>query len=295
MSVYGEMTYGLAESLWLTVGGRVMREEQLRNFTMLYRGSQLEEKLDDASTVTLPKLVLQYALNENTTLAASVRRGYNSGGGALSLAESEYYYYDEEYVNTYELSSRSSFANGDVNLSANLFYNDFDGYQASNSARKITNIDKAITYGVEAELSAMISENWQFISGVGLLESEIKEADPSYGDIVGNQLNSAPHLTANAGLKYWIGDAFSLGFSGNYVGEYFADINNTESRVAGDYVVARLSVDYQTDTWRVSGFVNNLFDEQAMTVNEPPSSTYTDGYASIIDPRNIGVSVMYRF
>lgn len=77
-SIYGEMTYGLAESLWVTFGGRVMREEQLRNFNMLYQGSQLREKLDNANTVTLPKLVLQYALNDSTTLAASVRRGYNS-------------------------------------------------------------------------------------------------------------------------------------------------------------------------------------------------------------------------
>ncbi|GGN25645.1 MULTISPECIES: TonB-dependent receptor [Shewanella] len=295
LSIYGELTYGLAESLWLTVGGRVMRDEQKRNFSMLYRGTQLEEKLDNDSTITLPKLVLQYAITDNTTLAASARRGYNSGGGALSLAESEYYYYDEEFVDTYELSARSMFLGGNVNLSANLFYNDFDGYQASNQARKITNVDKAVTYGIETELSAMLTANWQVITGVGLLDSEIKKVDSSYGDIVGNQLNSAPHVTANLGVKYWLNDAFSVGVSGNYVGEYFADIDNTESRIAGDYVVARLSVDYQKDNWRISGFINNMFDEQAMTVNEPPSANYVNGYAAIIDPRNLGVSVMYSF
>ncbi|MCL1090606.1 TonB-dependent receptor [Shewanella profunda] len=295
VSVYGEVTYGLAESLWVTVGGRVMRDEQKRDFSMLYRGSQLEEKLDNDSTITLPKLVLQYAITDNTTLAASARRGYNSGGGALSLAESEYYYYDEEFVDTYELSARSMFLGGNVNLSANLFYNDFDGYQATNQARKITNVDKAVTYGIETELSAMLSDNWQLISGVGLLESEIKKVDSSYGDVEGNQLNSAPHVTANLGVKYWMNDAFSVGLSGNYVGEYFADIDNSESRVAGDYVVARLSVDYLKDNWRVSGFINNIFDEQAMTVNEPASTSYVNGYTAIIDPRNIGVSVMYSF
>lgn len=295
VSIYGELTYGLAESLWLTVGGRVMRDEQKRNFSMLYRGTQFEEKLDNDSTITLPKLVLQYAITDNTTLAASARRGYNSGGGALSLAESEYYYYDEEFVDTYELSARSMFLGGNVNLSANLFYNNFDGYQSSNQARKITNVDKAVTYGIETELSAMLTANWQVITGVGLLDSEIKKVDSSYGDIVGNQLNSAPHVTANLGVKYWLNDAFSVGVSGNYVGEYFADIDNTESRIAGDYVVARLSVDYQKDNWRISGFINNMFDEQAMTVNEPPSANYVNGYAAIIDPRNLGVSVMYSF
>lgn len=83
LSIYGELTYGLAESLWLTVGGRVMRDEQKRNFSMLYRGTQLEEKLDNDSTITLPKLVLQYAITDNTTLAASARRGYNSGGSLI--------------------------------------------------------------------------------------------------------------------------------------------------------------------------------------------------------------------
>ncbi|AVV84759.1 TonB-denpendent receptor [Shewanella putrefaciens] len=91
------------------------------------------------------------------------------------------------------------FLGGNVNLSANLFYNDFDGYQASNQARKITNVDKAVTYGIETELSAMLTANWQVITGVGLLDSEIKKVDSSYGDIVGNQLNSAPHVTANLG------------------------------------------------------------------------------------------------
>ncbi|ABX50646.1 TonB-dependent receptor [Shewanella baltica] len=294
-SIYGEITYGLNDSLWVTLGGRVMRDEQTRNFSMQYQGNQLNENLDDGTTVTLPKLVLQYAITDNTTLAASARRGYNAGGGALSLAESEYYYYDEEFVDTFELSSRSEFLDGNVNLSANLFYNNFDGYQASNQARKITNVDKAVTYGIETALTAMLGNNWQLTTGVGLLDSEIKRADPNYGDVIGNQLNAAPHVTANLGIKYWLNDELTFGLSGNYVGEYFADINNTEDRVAGDYVVTRFSVDYQANSWRVSGFVNNLFDEQALTVNEPPSRSYVDGYAAIIDPRNIGVSVMYNF
>ncbi|AQS37891.1 outer membrane receptor for ferrienterochelin and colicins [Shewanella psychrophila] len=294
-SIYGEVTYAMTETLKLTVGGRVMRDEQTRNFAMEFRGNDLDEQLDTSKTVSLPKLVLQYAISDSTTLAASARRGYNAGGGALSFSTSAYYYYDEESVDTYEISSRSSFLNGNVNLSANLFYNNFDGYQASNSERMITNVDKAVTTGLEAELTAMLSDDWQLTSGLGLLKSEIKEADASYGDIIGNELNSAPNLTANLGVKYWFNDELSFGLSGNYVGEYFADINNTEERVAGDYVVSRFNVDYQTGEWRVSAFVNNLFDEQALTVNDPPSGRYPDGYAAVIDPRNVGVNVTYTF
>ncbi|MDR8522523.1 TonB-dependent receptor [Shewanella fidelis] len=296
-SIYGELTFALADKWWLTAGGRVMRDEQTRNFAMQFRGSSVDEILDKAKTVALPKLVLQYALSDSTTLALSGRQGYNAGGGALALTPGggDYYYYDEESVDTYELSSRSSFDNSNVSLNANLFYNDYDGYQASNSLRRITNIDKAVTYGLELEFIAMLGSDWQLVSGAGWLESEIKQADPSYGDIIGNELNSAPNFTANLGLKYWFNDELTFGISGNYVDEYYADIANTPERVAGDYVVSRLNIDYQTDQWRISAFVNNLFDEKALTVKEPPGRGYDHGYAAVVDPRNIGVSVMYSF
>lgn len=296
-SVYGEMTYAMAEKWWLTLGGRVMRDEQTRDFAMQFRGSAIDEKLDHSKTVALPKLVVQYAVSDNTTLAVSGRRGYNAGSGALALTPDggEYYYYDQESVDTYELSSRSQFDGGNINLNTNLFYNDYDGYQASNSQRRITNIDTAVTYGVEIEFNAMLGDSWKLLSGLGLLRTEIKKADLAYGDIIGNELNSAPNLTANLGVKYWLSDELTFGLSGNYVAEYFGDIANSEERIAGDYIVSRLNVDYQTDQWRVSAYVNNLFDEQALTVNEPASRRYPDGYAGVIDPRNIGVSVMYSF
>ncbi|BAJ02479.1 TonB-dependent receptor [Shewanella violacea] len=296
-SVYGEMTYAMAEKWWLTLGGRVMRDEQTRDFAMQFRGTAIDETLDHGKTLALPKLVVQYAVSDNTTLAVSGRQGYNAGAGALALTPegAEYYYYDQESVDTYELSSRSQFDGGNINLNTNLFYNDYDGYQASNSKRRITNIDKAVTYGVEIEFNAMLGDSWKLLSGLGLLRTEIKKADLAYGDIKGNELNSAPNVTANLGVKYWLTDELTFGLSGNYVAEYFGDIANSEERVAGDYIVSRLNVDYQTDQWRVSAYVNNLFDEQALTVNEPASRLYPTGYAAVIDPTNIGVSVMYSF
>ncbi len=294
-SIYGEVNYNLTEDLRFTFGGRVMQEEQLRNFAMERGGSLLDEKLDKADTITLPKFVVQYVLTDSTTVSASARKGYNAGGGALDFTASSYYYYDEESVYTYELGSRSSFDGGNITFNANLFYNDYDGYQAVNGERKITNIDKAVTMGLEAEFTAMLTNDLQLFSGVGLLDSEIKEADAAYGDIIGNELNSSPNFTANLGLKYWVTDELTFGISAHYVGEYYGDIDNTEDRIAGDYTTTRVNVDYQTEHWRFSGFINNLFDEKGVTVNEPAGRAYADGYASVIDPINFGVSATYSF
>ena len=251
-------------------------------------------KLDESNTINLPKLVLQYQITDETTLSLSGRRGYNSAGGALNFRTQEYYYYDAETVNTYEFTVRSSLSN-DVNLSANLFFNDFDGYQAVSSSRSIINMDEAQTYGLELEVFAMITDAFQVNAGLGLLKTEITDAGENYADTTGNELNSAPKITANLGGKYWLTEQFNIGISANYVDEYYGDFANTEERKAGGYVLTRLNVNYETENWLIAVFVNNALNEQALISNEPVGRSYPKGYSAIVEPRNIGASVTYSF
>ncbi|GAB2895934.1 hypothetical protein GCM10027180_27320 [Microbulbifer echini] len=123
--------------------------------------------------------------------------------GALYFNVGNYYYYDEETVNTYEISGRSTLANGNINLSGNIFYNDDPGYRALSSSKVIINREKIETYGAELEAIAMPHTQLEIRAGLGLLESEIIDAGESYSDTDGNELNSAPGLTANLGVRYW--------------------------------------------------------------------------------------------
>ncbi|WP_445354824.1 TonB-dependent receptor [Microbulbifer sp. EKSA008] len=296
---YGEVTYALTDRLNLISGLRVEQEEQDRYFSLLFFGEPKDDSLDTDETIVLPKIALQYDLTENTVISASARKGYNSAGGALTFDsetfEYNYYYYDEETVNTYELALRSSLADGTINITGNLFYNEYSGYQALSSARRIVNMDSVETYGAEVEAIAMLTPQWELRAGLGLLESEITDAGTDYTDANGNELNSAPNVTANLGTKYWFNDALSVGISANYVAEYYGDFANTEERVAGDYTLARLNVNYEGEDWNIAAFINNALDEEAYTNREPAGRSYPDGYAAIIDPRNFGVSATYRF
>lgn len=292
-AIYGEVSYNFANAWTVIAGGRVEKETQKRDFSM--PNSDINNvKLDESNTVSLPKLVLQYQVSDETTLSLSGRRGYNSAGGALSWPTKQYYYYDAETVNTYEFTVRSSLTN-DVNLSANMFFNNFDGYQALSSSRTIVNMDDAQTYGLELEMSAMVSDNFQVNAGLGLLKTEIKDAGDDYAEATGNELNSAPEITANISGKYWLTEAFNLGVSVNYVDEYFGDFANTEERKAGGYVLTRLNVNYETENWLIAAFVNNALDEQELVSNEPVGRSYPRGYSAIVEPRNIGASVTYSF
>ncbi|AIY66017.1 TonB-dependent receptor [Pseudoalteromonas piratica] len=289
-ALYGEASFVFANGFTLIAGGRVERESQYRDFVM-----DQASVLDQANTITLPKLVLQYAISNNTTATVSARKGYNGAGGALDWYAGEYYYYDSESVNTFEAGVRSSFNSGNINLSANLFYNDYSDYQATDYNRRISNIDAVTTFGFEAEASAMLTQDFKVNAGLGLMRSEIKDSSPEYEHINGNELSSAPGITANLGASYWFTDALSARASINYVDDYYGEITNSEERLAGNYSVARVSLNYELDNWLINAFINNLTDKQATTVYEPPGRRYPDGYAAIIDPRTVGGSVTYRF
>lgn len=294
-AIYGELSYTIADGWTVIVGGRIEDESQQRDFSILSRGALIADQLDNSKKVKLPKLVIQHALSDNTTLSASARRGYNSGGGALTFVTNEYYYYDAETVNTYELSTRSSFDNGNINISTNIFYNDYNNYQALSSTRKITNMDDAETYGLELEGSGMVTDNLQINASLGLLKTDITDGGENYPNVTGNELSSAPGFTAKIGGRYWLTEQFNMGISSNYIDEYYGDFANTEERVAGGYLLTRINVNYENDNWLVTAFVNNAQNKKEVTLRAPADRINPTGFAAIVDPRNFGISATYSF
>ncbi|RVU82855.1 TonB-dependent receptor [Leucothrix sargassi] len=289
-AVYGEVNYDLNDYFTLTGGLRVEKESQDRNFTF----GDTTYVLDESKTITMPKIGLQYYITDQTTLGFSARQGYNSAGGALDLSD-DYYYYDEEKVNTYEFSVRSDLAGGKYQVNSNVFYNDYDGYQALNSSRRIINMDEAVSYGVEVEAVAAVTPKLTVNGGLGLLKTEIKDAGDTYTDVNGNEMNMAPAFTAKVGAKYAMTNNFSLGLDYNYVDEYYSDLSNAEDTIAGGYGYANLKLKYKYRDFDIAAFVNNITDTQGVVYQGAVSTSNPDGYADILQPRNAGLSVTYNF
>lgn len=291
VAVYGEATFPLNDKFTLITGARLERETQDRHFVY----GAIDAILDQDTNIFLPKVALQYAWTDATTVSASARKGYNAAGGALNFTAQEYYYFDDEKVNTFELGSRTQLANGKGYFSANVFYNDYDGYQAVSSSRVIENLPQVVTYGAEFELHTLLTEDLELNAGIGLLKSDIKDPGESYATVKGNELNNAPEFNATLGATYWLNDKWSAGATARYIGEYYGDFTNTAERVAGDYTLVRVNANYTADNWLITAYIDNLFDETALVSQEPVSARYPAGFASIADPRNVGVSVTYRF
>lgn len=295
-AIYGEASYTFIPQWTISLGGRIERENQLRDFTRLDKnGSPRKSALDTEKTLKLPKLAVQYNINKDTSTFISLRRGYNAGGGALVWSTGEYYYFDAETVNTFETGLRSSFDQGLGSLSSNLFYNRYNDYQAVSSLGKISNIHRVNSYGLELEADYTLAHNLLVKTAIGLLKTKIKDTTEQYKNINGNELSLAPRITASLGINYWLTHALQLGIKSRYAGKYFGEFTNRDDHIAGDYTLTNMNISYQINRWQVDAFINNISDEHKLTYRGTKSKRLPHGRAGIVEPRTIGASVTCRF
>lgn len=283
-AIYGELNYDLTEELTLTGGIRYQEEEQDRQFNFPVFSLAMDEDISD--NVFLPSLALQYDITNDTRLGISARKGYNSGGFAVHPMVGVPFFYDKETVNSYEMSVRSNFADNAVSLRANMFFNDYSGYQASNGLAGIANVD-AETYGVEAEATALVSSDVEVSLGLGLLRAKITDGQ-DISNIDNNELSVAPKVTTSLGATYFVTDNVDLGAKLKYTGGYYIDLANTESTKAGNFTTIDLTANYENGPWLLAAFINNATDKTAVR-------NYSSGNVDIIEPRSIGASVTYSF
>ncbi|WP_432463509.1 TonB-dependent receptor [Agarivorans sp. QJM3NY_33] len=278
-ALYGEGTYSLSPKYRLVAGVRVENEDADKTSSTAFSGG--DNSQNDSETYYLPKLSLLYDLADSTTLAATASKGYSPSGLGINFFGEEYSY-DSETVSAFELSSKSIFAGGSV-LNANLFYNDYKNYQAGTSGFTIENVGKSYTYGLELEGSTWLTNNLEITTAIGLLDSEISD-DESYQ---GNQLTNAPKLNASLGFTVYIDERWTLGANATYVGEYYSDLENTETSVAGDYALLDVRASYRVGDFTINAYIKNLTNDDAVSYR-------AGALASVGQSRTIGMSAMYR-
>jgi outer membrane receptor protein involved in Fe transport len=282
-ALYGEGTYALNQKTHLITGLRIEHEKVERNSGYDYDNSNIEQNFSD--TYTLPKVGITYAISEDTTLNASIRKGYSPGGVGFTWdSNRDIYTYDSEEVTTYEAGSKTRLQNG-LTLNTSVFYNDYTGYQAFIDSTYIDNVDSAHTYGIEVEALAWATENLEVRGSVGLLRSKVD----NYTSYEGNELPSAPKANLGLGFTRYIGDNWSFGADATYVGEYYSDLDNTEDYKAGDYTILDANMDYEIGNLLISGYIKNLTDEDIVYVTNGSGSR-----AAVGQTRTIGLSATYK-
>ncbi len=210
-SVFGEFSYDVTDALSLTLGGRYTNDKRSADIlrqTFLGAPSTffgnpnafvIATTSDFENSRTFkkftPRVVLDYAINDDVTTYASFSKGFkagsfdprgaNLGPGGLDVENG----FEPENLTTYEVGLKSTFAEGRARVNIAAFYSDYEDMQVPGSLPvdtdgdgtnddfigTVTNAGKATIKGIEVEGTFLVTDNFVIQANVSILDAKIDE------------------------------------------------------------------------------------------------------------------------
>ncbi len=203
------------------------------------------------------------------------------------------YTYDPEYVWNYSLYTRNSLLDGKLELTSNLFYNDYKDmqlpYYLSLDSTMIRNANKVETYGAEIGARWLPVEKLELNANVGLLKTKIKSFAES--GVQGNELPRAPGYTANLLAKYLLTEDIDVSGNVMFSDTYYSQYDNSARGKIPAYWIANLQLGYNFKWGRATLFAQNLFDSDKRLL-VPDNNVNSIIYQR---PRMIGATFELKF
>jgi len=230
-AVFGSGTFALTDNLNVTAGLRYTDEskEYFLDHSRVNAGVAIipPTTLNDSWSALSPKFSLDYQAGENTLLYTSVSRGFKSGGfNGRPTTQGAVDSYDPEFVWSYEAGVKTSFADRRVLLSMAAFIYDYQDMQLTsvradalgNLLLVTENAGTANITGFEAEMRAMVTDNFTVDATLGLLNAEYDVLNPGATVTADLRLARTPDVTLSLGGEYVfaLSDAFDLTIRGDY-------------------------------------------------------------------------------
>lgn len=258
-----------------------------------------------------PKIALDYRLNPNWLLYASLSQGFKSGGFvglAASRAAAEISFAPETADN-FELGFKANLVGNRLQINTNLFMIDFTDLQLrrrillvpddpTSAIVTTSNAAEAEISGVEMELRAILVEDLSLSLALSTLDSEVVRTEDPVNVTAGRALPRAPESKINLGLEYLIRLApgeLELGLSLLNNGEMYYDINELAAGLEPAYSLINARATWvSNNNWSASLWLKNLSDE---TYRSHVQSIRT-GRAAITqygDPMTVGVNFKISF
>ncbi|NOH31209.1 TonB-dependent receptor [Vibrio mediterranei] len=294
-ALFFDSRIALTDRWSLLLGGRYEHDKLERDFAHS-RLTFLDFNAKESNGIFLPKLGATFDVSEDSILGFTVRKGYNAGGLGYNEYQGKVFVFDPEEVWTYELSSRSTFMDKKLGVNANLFYNDYKNYQTvvygesgSRFDNYIANIPKGKTYGAEIEANYWFDSGLDVFAFLGLLDTEITQGpNGTAEDLTGNKFSYAPEFSAGLGFTQHFDSGLFFGARANHVSDYFTDLANTDSAVAGDYTVVNVNAGYTNHDLTVRAYAKNIADSDYVVRKK-------NDLVEVGSPRTFGVIVDYQF
>jgi iron complex outermembrane recepter protein len=299
-SLFGQLEYDLTDTLALTGGLRLIREEKdfdvglgfflSQGNDTVNQGEFLENPAgagspffyDDDSSDNLwaGKLQLDYRPNDDLLLYAGINRGVKAGsynapllGSYLGSGGDAALPYDEEVLISYEGGFKSTLGNGNTRLNGSLFYYDYTDYQAFlfvGVGGVVINAD-AETWGAELELQTSPTDGLDLLFNIAYFDAEVLDVPLRSGSPLPPrdvEPTYAPELQATAMARYsWaaLGGEMAIQGDVSYSDEFYYNLRNFDADKFDSYTMANALLSWESSDqgWLATLAVRNLTDERA--------------------------------
>jgi iron complex outermembrane recepter protein len=288
-AIFGEGSYAVTDSTSVTLGLRYSDEEKDFELSPLFFPSELRVAQSDTWDDTTYRLGVDHQLSDQTLLYASFSTGFKSGGfneqaGSLTSAATSF---DPEEAESFEVGMKSDFLDNTLRLNLAAFWVEYTDLQVDavvplpgvGQESVITNAGEVTSYGLEAELLWLATDNLTIDGTLGLLEAEYDKFDCNLDndastpdvDCSDFDVKRTPETTASLGATYKIafggGSEMDLNVNATHTDEFFNDIINSESSKHEEVTLLNASVSYYSanEMFRVALYGRNLTDEEYQT------------------------------
>lgn len=269
------------------------------------------------------KLSASYKPIDNVTVYGSVSTGFrspvaNARAGLVSVVNPADIVIPDgassDSLTNYELGMKGSWLNGKVSANLATYFIEWEDIQVqanrlSDQVQFATNIGAAESKGFEFELAVFPVEGFSLFVNGSLNETEVTELTAEEAAMSGAAAGiglSFPKFQGSATARYdfRVSDKTDAFVSGTvaHVGKFpglFPNVPGQPTQVnptydfTDTYRVVNLVGGLERDQWKLTGYVENLFDDNSITYVHPEA--FLDGRYARLRPRTVGVRISYEY
>ncbi|MBX2923181.1 MAG: TonB-dependent receptor [Chitinophagaceae bacterium] len=311
LALFGQATYSITPKLNITAGLRYDWETKVfhTETNMIKEGFPVtpvvpQTRMEGKYRAFSPKLNIAYKLTSEALLYATYSKGFRAGGLNNRTLDPNYYAYDPEYSNNYEIGAKTTWFDNRMSANLTAFYIDWRDMQAaafeqSTASIVVQNAGNATSKGVELELAARPFKGMQVDYNLGYTHgrySRLTQPDQTTGtekDLKGNQLIMQPVVTSMLAAQY--SHPLFKGFEGmvrgewNYLGKQYFDLENSIKQ--DPYSLFNVRAGVTSRNVDVIFWARNIFNEKYL------SYAYSSGskMAMIGIPATYGITLTGKF
>ena len=182
-AVYAQADIKIGNNGTLTLGARYTDEEKTVDFQgtvnsagMLAAGIPLSQSEQEIT----PRIAYAHKFTDNLMMYASATNGFKSGGwNARGSSSAALQAFAPETIWSYELGMRGDWMDGRLRTNITMFYSDLEDLQTTSATPDgqflTTNAGGLEVPGIEAEITALPTDNWQIFAALGWQNAEYQD------------------------------------------------------------------------------------------------------------------------